>query len=193
MKNATRIAVLLALGALLGAAAPPAADRLAKFTVQGEAAKKLLEKSQINVATARGIVDGCLAFARARGTTVTVAIYDQFGVPVLIHRMDGQGRFDVESAMLKARTVLNTRAPTHLLLNDVLTGDTTEFHQEHFHRNYADKGGLPIRVDDQFLGAIGVGGSAVDEECARAGLEAVLGPQPALTPNVAPRPQPANR
>jgi uncharacterized protein GlcG (DUF336 family) len=87
--------------------------------------------------------------------------------------------------MLKAQTVLTTRAPSHVVFNNVLKGDTTEFHQQHFHNIYADKGGLPIRVDDQFLGAIGVSGAALDEECAQAGLVSVLGPQPPLTPTVA--------
>ena len=181
-----RAAALAAAGIALFASAPASAQ-LERFIIDANAAKKLLERNEISGATARRIADACFAFAQSRNTAVSVAIYDQFGVPVLVQRMDGQAKFDVESAMLKARTVLNTRLPTHLLLNDVLEGDTTDFHQWHFHANFSDKGGLPIRVDDQFLGAIGVGGSPLDEECARAGLEAVLGPQPPLTPAVAPR------
>ena len=41
-------------------------------------------------------------------------------------------------------------------------------------------GGLPIIVDDQLIGAIGVGGSNMDEQCAHVALTAVLGPQPPL-------------
>ena len=39
-----------------------------------------------------------------------------------------------------------------------------------------------------FVGAIGVGGSGMDEECANYALTQVLGPQPPLTPNIPARP-----
>jgi len=42
-------------------------------------------------------------------------------------------------------------------------------------------------VDNVLIGAIGVGGSGLDEECANAGLTAVLGPQPALAEKLPPR------
>jgi hypothetical protein len=45
-------------------------------------------------------------------------------------------------------------------------------------------GGLPIIVNGQIIGAIGVGGGAGygEEQCARDALEAVFGPQPPLLP-----------
>jgi len=46
-------------------------------------------------------------------------------------------------------------------------------------------GGLPIVVQDQLIGAIGVGGGNMDEMCAYTALTKVLGPQPRL-----PTPQP---
>ena len=43
------------------------------------------------------------------------------------------------------------------------------------------QGGLPIIVNDQIIGAIGVGGGAGGEElCAHDALEKVFGPQPAI-------------
>ena len=49
-------------------------------------------------------------------------------------------------------------------------------------------GGLPIIVDNQLSGAIGVGGSNKDEECAYTALTQVVGPQPPLA---GPPPAPA--
>ena len=43
-------------------------------------------------------------------------------------------------------------------------------------------GGLPIVVDNNLIGAVGVGGGNADEQCAWQGLTAALGPQPALAP-----------
>jgi hypothetical protein len=42
-------------------------------------------------------------------------------------------------------------------------------------------GGLPIVVEDVLIGAIGVGGGNMDEQCAYQALTKVLGPQPPLT------------
>ena len=50
-------------------------------------------------------------------------------------------------------------------------------------------GGLPIIVDNQMIGAIGVGGSNKDEECAWTALTAVVGPQPPLAPSAPPAPR----
>jgi uncharacterized protein GlcG (DUF336 family) len=58
---------------------------------------------------------------------------------------------------------------------------------------YFVSGGLPIIVDDQLIGAIGVGGGNADEQCAYQALVKVLGPQPALVqapPPAAPEPAP---
>lgn len=53
---------------------------------------------------------------------------------------------------------------------------------------YLVSGGLPIVVDDQMIGAIGVGGGNADEQCAYQALTKVLGPQPPLAPNMPPDP-----
>jgi hypothetical protein len=45
---------------------------------------------------------------------------------------------------------------------------------------YFVSGGLPIVVDDQLIGAVGVGGGNADEQCAYHALQKVLGPQPPL-------------
>jgi hypothetical protein len=46
-------------------------------------------------------------------------------------------------------------------------------------------GGLPIVVEGQMIGAIGVGGGNMDEQCAYSALTKVLGPQPPLPPPAA--------
>jgi uncharacterized protein GlcG (DUF336 family) len=166
-----------------------ASAQLAKFVIQGDAAKTLMEKNEITVDTARKLAESCTAFAAQNKQTLSVAILDQFGEPVYFARMDGQGKTNIETAFLKAKTVLNTRQPSHLQLNRVLQGQTSEFHTGFYNGNFANAGALPIMVDGQFLGAIGVGGSPPsekwsDEKCAQHALEAVIGPQPALLPDL---------
>jgi hypothetical protein len=56
---------------------------------------------------------------------------------------------------------------------------------------YFVSGGLPIVVDNQLIGAVGVGGGNADEMCAYQALTKVLGPQPPLTPATPPPAAPA--
>ena len=176
--------VMLAYGAL--------ADDGDKFLVRGEASKILMEQNQINVATAEAIGKACVDEAAKQGVRISIVILDQFDEPVYFYRMDGQNKINIETAFMKARTVLNTRQPSKATMNQVLTGRSSEARQISF-GNFANSGALPIVVNgNQFIGAVGVGGSAPrlpewsDEICAWRALTKVMGPQPALLPDVPP-------
>jgi len=177
----------IAATALTGSAF--AAASLGDVVQKGEAANKVMEKNQINFATAKAIGDHCLNEAASKGMGVSVVILDQFGVIVYYVRGDGQGKTNTESALWKARTTLNTRAPSKAQMNAVRTGATSES-RVIWQGNFANAGGLPIVVDGQFLGAVGVGGMAAtpptwsDEICGYNALTAVLGPQPKLLPDL---------
>jgi uncharacterized protein GlcG (DUF336 family) len=183
------IGLLAAAAATALVTAGPAAES-DKFLVRGDAAKVLMEQNEINIATAEAIAQACVEEAVKEGVRVSIAIYDQFGEPVYMYRMDGQAKIAVDTAMMKARTVLNTRQPSKATMNQVLTGRASELRQYSF-GNFANSGGLPIIIDgNQFIGAIGVGGSAPklpawsDEICAWRALTKVIGPQPPLLPDV---------
>jgi uncharacterized protein GlcG (DUF336 family) len=185
------VGCLAAAAAAILAGAGLAADG-DRFVIGGDASKVLMEQNEISVATAEAIGRACVDEAVAQGVRVSIAIYDQFGEMVYFYRMDGQSKTGIETAMLKARTVLNTRAPSKRTMNDVLTGRSSELRQSSF-GNFAQGGGLPIVINgNQFIGAIGVGGSAgnlpvwSDEICAWRALNKVIGPQPALLPDLRP-------
>ncbi len=166
-----------------------AAASLSDVIQKGDAAQKVMEKNQINFATAKAIGDHCLNEAASKGMGVSVVIVDQFGTISYYVRGDGQGKTNTESALWKARTVLNTRAPSKAQMNAVRSGNVNEA-RVIWQGNFANAGGLPIVVDGQFLGAIGVGGMAAtpptwsDEICGYNALTAVLGPQPKLLPDM---------
>jgi len=123
-----------AVTALVGASQAAESD---KFVVRGDAAKVLMEENQINVATAEAVAKACVDEATKQGVRVSIAIYDQFGEPVYMYRMDGQTKIAIETAMMKARTVLNTRQPSKAVMNQVLSGRASELRQYSF-------GNLPI-------------------------------------------------
>lgn len=182
---------LLAAAAVLALAGASVAAESDKFLVRGDAQKVLKEENEINAATAEAIAKACVDEAVKEGVRVSIVIYDQFSEPVYMYRMDGQGRVAVETAMMKAKTVLNTRQPSKATMNQVLGGRSSELRQYSF-GNFANSGGLPILINNgtQFVGAIGVGGSAPkvpewsDEICAWRALNKVIGQQPPLLPDV---------
>ena len=188
MKLHVGLAGLACAGAMISAAYAAESDQ---FVIRGDAAKQLLEQNSINIATAEKIAKGCVEEAVKQGVRVSIAIYDQYGEPVYMYRMDGQARIAIETAMMKAKTVLNTRQSSKAAMNAVARGGS-EARQIQF-GNFANSGGLPITINgNQFIGAIGVGGSApkpgvwTDEICAWRALTAVMGKQPDLLPDLPP-------
>jgi uncharacterized protein GlcG (DUF336 family) len=162
-----------------------------KFVIRGDAVGQILEQNSINVDTAERIGKACVDLAKKQAVKVSIVIYDQFGELVYLYRMDGQTRTAVEGAILKAKTVLNTRQPSKAAMNALLQGRTTELRQLMQFGGVAVGGGLPIVINDnQFIGAIGVGGSPFmppnwsDELCAWKAMTAVMGPQAPLIPDL---------
>ncbi len=183
---------LLAAAAVVVLAGFARAEDSDKFLVRGEASKVLMEQNQINVVTAEAIGKACVEEAVKQGVRISIVILDQFGEPVYFYRMDGQGKINIETAFMKARTVLNTRQPSKAAMNQVLSGRSSEARQISF-GNFANSGALPIIINgNQFIGAVGVGGSAPklpewsDEICAWRALTKVVGPQPPLLPDLPP-------
>jgi len=161
---------------------------LAKVTVSGEVAKRTLMKAQINAETARAIVDACLEFGRTQqGGPSTYAIYvlAPNGDIVDAHVMDGVLPIGAETGLMKAKTALYARSSSSAVAQRFGTVDgrliRLDLGKEKGLAYYFVGGGLPIVVDDQLIGAIGVGGGNQDEMCAYTALTKVLGPQPPLT------------
>jgi uncharacterized protein GlcG (DUF336 family) len=189
MKLHVGLMATVVLAALIGRGLAADGDQ---FVIRGDASKTILEQNEINVATAEAVGKACIDEAVQQGVRVSVAVYDQFGEIVYLYRMDGQPKIAVETAMMKARTVLNTLRPSKANMNEVLTGRSAEIRQVS-RGNFPQAGGLPILVNgNQLIGVIGVGGSAgnlpvwSDEICAWRALTKVIGPQPPLLPDLQP-------
>ena len=186
-----RIGLLAAVAATaLAGAGPSRAEDGSQFVIRGDATKTILEQDEINVATAEAVGKACVDEAVKQGVRVSVAVYDQFGEMVYFYRMDGQPKIAVETAMMKARTVLNTLRPSKATMNEVISGRSAEIRQTS-RGNFPQAGGLPIVINgNQLIGAIGVGGSVgnapvwSDEICAWRALTKVIGPQPPLLPDI---------
>ena len=160
---------------------------LDKATVSKEVAQRTLMKNQISATVARQIVDACLEFARnQQGGPGNYAIFvlAPNGDIVDAHVMDGVLPIGVETGLLKAKTALYARTPSSAVAQRFSDVDgrviRLDLGKESGLAYYFVGGGLPIVVENNLIGAIGVGGGNMDEQCAYQALTKVLGPQPPL-------------
>ena len=152
-----------------------------QFVVSGKAAEKIQDFTTINLATAERIAESCEKTAAAQGVQISIMVLDNDGNHVYMDRMDGQGYLNIVTADMKARTALLGREPSKNRMNRVLQDPTQEFQQIQLGL-FPNSGGLPIVVNKQLIGAVGVGGSAPrvpvwsDEICAHKAMVEVIGP-----------------
>jgi uncharacterized protein GlcG (DUF336 family) len=190
--------VVATCGMGISEARAQAAMPLAKAVVSDDAAQRTLMKMQINATVARQLVDACLDFARTQpGGPGTYAIFvlAPNGDIVDAHVMDGVFPIGVETGLLKAKTALYARTPSSAVAQRFNTVDgrliRLDLGKESGLAYYFVGGGLPIVVENNLIGAIGVGGGNMDEQCAYQALTKVLGPQPPLPAPAAPTTAPA--
>jgi len=155
------------------------AQNISKFVISDEAAKKTLIKNEISAETAEKITQACVDWATKNNQAVSVFVLSPTGQIVHAHRMDGQVPINTETALLKAQSVLYTRDSTHARANQVANNVSLQLRWDKL-PVFPVSGGLPIIVDGQMIGAIGVGGGSRDEDCAYQALTTVIGPQPPL-------------
>jgi len=163
---------------------------LSKVTLSGDAAKRTMMKMQVNAETARAIVDGCVDYSKANNQTVAIFVLAPNGDIVDAHSMDGVLPIGVETGLMKAQTALYARTPSSEVASRFPTLEgraiRMDLGREKGLSYYFVGGGLPIVIENQLIGAMGVGGGNMDEMCAYTALTKVLGPQKPL-------PQPAAR
>src|SRR5579872_581172 len=151
-----------------------------KFVVSGQTAEKIQDFTTINVATAERIAEACEKAAAAENVGISIMVLDNDGNHVYMDRMDGQGYLNIVTAEMKGRTALMLRQPSKLLMNRVIENPWLDLQFIQL-GEFANSGGLPIVVNHQLIGAIGVGGSAPkppvwsDEICAHKAMTEVIG------------------
>ncbi|MBS7542141.1 GlcG/HbpS family heme-binding protein [Ancylobacter oerskovii] len=116
-------------------------------------------------------LNGALAKATELGVPQNITIVDEGGNLLAYVRMDGAKLLSRETSMSKAVTAASHRQPSSRLNPK----DEVKLSLAAGQRLTNLEGGLPIIIDGQCLGAIGVGSGkgAEDVEVARAGLAAI--------------------
>lgn len=179
------LAISVSAVLIAGFAASASAQNIDKLVLSPDAAKKTLIRNEINAETAEKIAKACENFAREHNVAVSVFILNPTGQIIHAHAMDGQVPINIDTGLMKAQSVLFTRDSTHKRANMVAGNLALQMRWGNI-GVFPTSGGLPIIADGQMIGAIGVGGSNVDEQCAYEALTQVVGPQPPLEPNTPP-------
>ncbi|OAN63775.1 hypothetical protein A7X12_19350 [Sphingomonas sp. TDK1] len=135
-----------------------------------------LERKTVSLALANSLTQAALASCRMIGREAVVAVVDRGGNLVSLQRGDDIGPHNTLAAQRKAFTALSTKANTTVLAARAATDPMS--------RNLLTipellllGGGVPIVIDGDVIGGIGVagsGGSANDERCATEAIASVM-------------------
>jgi uncharacterized protein GlcG (DUF336 family) len=168
-------AAAVAFGTALSAQNVPS-----QFVVSGKLAEQIQDFNTINLATAERIAETCEKLAAAENVAITMYVLDSDGNHVYMDRMDGQGYLNIITAEMKARTALAQRAPSKVVMNQVRRDPNAELQRVQLGL-FPNSGGLPVVINHQMIGVIGIGGSAPrvpvwsDEICGHKAMQQVLG------------------
>jgi len=132
-----------------------------------------MEKRVLTLAGARAIAAAAEAEARRLSTTGAIAVVDDGGNLLYLVRIDNTFPAGAAVATDKARTAATFRMPTRNLEDAVKSGRLSLVAVNEM---TPLAGGIPITVDGQIVGAVGVSGAASaqqDEELAKIAAGAV--------------------
>ncbi len=146
----------------------------------GSSSLVLHNQVRLTLAGAQRLIAGAEAKAVTLGLKVNIAVVDDGGHMFAFERMDGARPASIYTANTKAVTAATFRAPS----GPIPAGTTTPDPLLNLSLQLAASasggkmttlgGGLPVIVDNQIIGAIGVGGGTGEQDTAvaRAGIEA---------------------
>ncbi|MBZ5643453.1 MAG: heme-binding protein [Acidobacteriia bacterium] len=125
----------------------------------------------LGISDAQKIVAAAKVEAENNKWAVSIAVVDDGGFLVALERLDGAVGQSAGIATLKAQTAAMARTPTKALEDVVKERPATGA----FPGRLSVQGGVPILVNGECVGAVGVSGvkSFEDEQVAKAGLRAI--------------------
>jgi len=131
-------------------------------------------KRVITLSVAKNVAAAAEAEANRRHLTAVIVVVDDGGHPLLLHRLDNTQVASVEVGIGKARTAAIFRRPSKDFEDQIKEGRIAALALP---GATPLQGGVPIILDGQVIGAIGVSGESPqeDEDVAKAGAAAAAG------------------
>jgi uncharacterized protein GlcG (DUF336 family) len=131
------------------------------------------EKKSITAEAAKQMLNAAEKKAADLGIGISVYIVDESAVLKAFSRMDNAPLITIDAARKKAVTAVGYGMPTGEAWHNHIKNDPILFNGvQQFHDFILLGGGLPIRIGDVMVGAIGVSGGhyTQDEQCCKAAL-----------------------
>jgi glc operon protein GlcG len=152
---------------------------LALLLLAATAFAQVVEKKSLDLAGARQVIAAARAEAqRLNAPGGVIAVVDDGGNLMALERLDGTFAAGASISIGKARTAAQFKRPTKFFEDIIRNGRTPMVALSDF---TPLQGGVPILVDGQIVGAVGVSGAASaqqDEDLAIAGAAALNGGSP---------------
>ncbi|MEC5215570.1 glc operon protein GlcG [Actimicrobium sp. GrIS 1.19] len=135
----------------------------------------MLTKPMLSLDDVKKIAAAAEAEAVANNWAVVIAIVDDGGHLLWLQRLDGTAPISADIAPAKARTAALGRRESKIY-EDMINNGRMSFITAPRLEGMLE-GGVPIMIDGQCLGAVGVSGvkSAEDAQIAKAGIAALVG------------------
>ena len=134
----------------------------------------MLTIHRLDLSDARILIEGAAAKAREIGVPMCIAVVDESGTLIAFERMDGGKVTSVTIAQDKAFTAAAARKATNDYNAANVPGNLAfGIHTEVGGRLSTVGGGLPVMVDGEVVGGIGLssGTPQQDMDCAQAGID----------------------
>ena len=146
---------------------------IAAAALASPAAAQVLTQKTVSLALAQTVANAALAQCQSMGYKVSVVVIDREGLQIVMLRGDGAGLHTPEGADRKAYTARAYSSPSASFAKRATT-EANYAPAIQYSRMLALGGGLPIKVGNEVIGAVGVSGSpGKDDVCSQAGIDKV--------------------
>jgi len=136
-------------------------------------AQGIVTQKNITLELAQTIANAAIAQCRTMGYKISVTVVDREGLPLVMLRDDGAGLSTPEGSDRKAYTARAFSQPSADFVKRLQDRPDT-VGSRHYSHILALAGGLPIKVGNEIVGAVGVSGTpGKDDECSQAGINKV--------------------
>ena len=146
---------------------------LLSSAVAATAEAQLAQRHSLTLDGARQVIAAATTYARGKAGTAVIAVVDEGGNLMALERLDNTFAAGANISIGKARTAVLFKRPTKFFEDVIKNGRTSMVALNDF---TPLQGGVPILVDGEVVGGVGVSGAASaqeDEEVAMAGAAAV--------------------
>jgi uncharacterized protein GlcG (DUF336 family) len=125
----------------------------------------VLEIRRLSVDEARILIEGSVAASRGINVPMCIAVVDESGHLIAFERMDGGKTSSISIAIDKASTAAMARNGTHVYNQLCVPGQPTfGIHVTNGGHFSIIGGGLPVRVNGEIVGGVGISaGTAVQD------------------------------